>query len=42
LKFVVVVLCCGQCFVGYWHGDGLDAGKCVGDDVVLTGDVTYI
>jgi hypothetical protein len=42
LKFFVVVLCCGQCVVDYWRSDGLDAGKRVGDDVVLIRDVTYI
>jgi hypothetical protein len=42
LKFFVVVLCCGQCVVGYWRGDGLDAGNSIGDDVVLTRDVAYI
>jgi hypothetical protein len=42
LKFLVVALRCGQRVVGSWRGDGLDAGKRVGDDVVLTGNVAYI
>jgi hypothetical protein len=42
LEFVVAVLRCGQCVVGWWSSDGLDAREDVDDNVVLARDVPYI
>jgi hypothetical protein len=42
LKHVVAVQRCGQCVVEWWRSDGLMARESVGDNVVLSRDVSYV
>jgi hypothetical protein len=42
VSFVVAVLRCGQCVVGRWRTDGLNARESIGDDVILFRDVSYV
>jgi hypothetical protein len=41
-KFVVALLRCGQCVVGWWRSDGFDAGESVGDNAVPPRNLSYV
>jgi hypothetical protein len=42
LKLLVAALRRGQCAVGWWRCDELDARESVGDNVVLSRDILYV